>query len=73
MDLEFPHIPDDQGSFVVLTSGGNFFLSKSLDRFIKVIPNEFIRSLEEDIVNVEKYREILDPLLLSAFRYLSIK
>ncbi|MFX0210391.1 MAG: hypothetical protein ACFFDT_30710 [Candidatus Hodarchaeota archaeon] len=68
----FSHVPDDEGTLVVLTSGGNFFLSKSLERFIRTIPKEYIRSLEIDMVDIERNRERLDPLLLSSFRYLEL-
>jgi hypothetical protein len=69
--FSFSDLPRNAGTLVVISSGTNYFIKRSLDRFSAGI-TEYISNLFQSGTKLDEIEKICDELAIKAFPYLEI-
>ncbi len=67
----FSHFDEDKFIFSVITARGSFYLNRAIKRFIRTVPNNFVKRLNLNITHVEEF-SILHNLLKKTFPFLDL-
>ncbi len=72
-DYEFFFMPliHNEGTVVLVASGSNYFLHKSIKKFASSINEDFLKQLN-DTHEIDKFNDQLDEILLTSFPFLVI-
>jgi len=61
----------DELTAMILAEQPSYFVKKSLDNFLKFIPDDLVKKLEESTTNVDKETsDVLDRYLIKAYPYI---
>ena len=63
---------DDEGTLVVIATGGTAAFKRSLQRFIHTIPVSLIKKFNDLDFNVVENQKVIDELIFASFPYLEI-
>ncbi|MFX1392434.1 MAG: hypothetical protein ACFFAH_02565 [Promethearchaeota archaeon] len=70
--IYFSEIRENGGIIAIITSGGNSFLQKSLDRFANTISSWLLDEIQKPEVYSEKIQKQIDIFIAQAFPYVKI-